>query len=208
MGYHRAGWEVVGVDIEPQPNYPFEFHQADALEFPLDGFDAIHASPPCQRYTRGAKRFGTTDRHPDLIAATRERLIEAGVPYVIENVDGAADDLINPMMLCGTMFGLGVIRHRLFETSFLIKQPRHHDHLRRVGDGYETVTGHAGGSSKRDGWKSGGVASWRAAMGIDWMTGDELAQAIPPAYAEYVGRRIPELTTCSPCPKVSDGGQP
>ena len=99
MGYHRAGFEVVGIDIAPQPNYPFEFVQADAMEFPLDGFDAIHASPPCQAYTALA-----TGKHPRLIEPMRERLASSGVPWVIENVVGAP--LRQPVLLCGSMFGL------------------------------------------------------------------------------------------------------
>ena len=121
-GYHDAGFEVVGVDQVPQPNYPYEFHQADAMTFPLDGFDAIHASPPCQAHSTIAKqqrvlRPGAYE-HPDLVDATRQRLIEAGVPWVIENVPGAP--LANAIQLCGSSFGLNVRRHRLFECSFPI----------------------------------------------------------------------------------------
>lgn len=192
MGYHRAGFEVVGVDIVDQPNYPFEFHRADALAFDLSGFDAIHASPPCQHYSQGAKRWGTTEQHPDLIWPTRKRLRESGVPYVIENIAEAVDQLLNPIMLCGTMFGLGVFRHRLFEAhGFSLNAPEHFKHQGKVGDGrYFTVTGHAGGSSKRDGWKGGSTDDWRQAMGIDWTTGRELAEAIPPAYTEYIGYQL------------------
>ena len=114
---------------------------------------------------------------------------EIGCPYIIENIVPAAPHLRNPMLLCGTMFGLGVFRHRLFEASFAMLTPGHPAHAGKIGDGkYCTVTGHAGGSSKRDGWKNGGVAEWRVAMGIDWMVGDESAEAIPPDYAEFVGR--------------------
>ena len=98
MGYHRAGFDVVGVDINPQPNYPFEFHRADAMEFPLDGFDVIHASPPCQAYCSFSKKLG----HPDMIAGVRDRL--AGLAYVIENIPGSP--LINPIRLCGSSFVL------------------------------------------------------------------------------------------------------
>lgn len=127
MGYSRAGFEVVGVDINPQPHYPFEFHQADALKFPLDGFDAIHASPPCQAHS-SLRALCKGKEYPDMIPQTRARLVASGLPYVIENVQGA------PMgesgfliMLCGTMFGLQtpdgraeIRRHRLFEMSFSI----------------------------------------------------------------------------------------
>jgi DNA (cytosine-5)-methyltransferase 1 len=195
MGYSRAGFDVVGVDIEPQPHYPFEFHQADALTFPLEGFDAYGASPPCQRYSAGAKKWGTSENHPDLIAPIRARLLATGKPYVIENIQPAAPILINPILLCGTMFDLGVFRHRLFESNVMLLAPPHQEpHIGRVGDGkYHTVTGHAGGSSKRDGWKGGSTADWKAAMGIDWMNGAELAEAIPPAYAEFIGRQLIKL---------------
>lgn len=182
-GYARAGFEVVGVDIEPQPHYPYRFIQADALEFPLDGFDAIHASPPCQRYSTMTKRWARSDEHPDLIAPIRDRLVAAGVPYVIENVPGAT--LLNPITLCGSMFGLEVRRHRIFESNVAILAPRcnHAAQGRVIG-----VYGHAGGSSKRDGKSFGSVADWRRAMGIDWMTGDELAEAIPPSYTEFIAK--------------------
>ena len=118
VGYYRAGFEVVGVDIVPQPNYPFEFYQADALGFDFDPgwFHAVHASPPCQAYS--SLRGFTTTEYPQLIEYVRELLIQTGLPYVIENVVGAP--LINPIRLCGSSFGLKVWRHRLFETSFQI----------------------------------------------------------------------------------------
>lgn len=190
MGYHRAGFEVVGIDINFQPNYPFEFHQADAMTWPLDGFDAIHASPPCQFYSKGAKRAGTTGRHRDLISSVRERFLTAAVPHVIENIEQARDRLIEPVTLCGAMFGLGVLRHRCFEASVALTVPPHLEHRRQVGDGYVTVTGHTGGSSRRDGWTNGTVDAWRAAMGVHWMTAHELAQAIPPAFTEHIGRQL------------------
>jgi DNA (cytosine-5)-methyltransferase 1 len=187
-GLQRAGFHVTGVDIKPQPRYVGDaFHQADAMTFDLSGFGFIHASPPCQKYSTMTKRWGKDrpDEHPDLIAPTRARLKAAGVPYSMENVVGAP--LIAPVMLCGSMFGLRVRRHRLFETSAFIFQREclHHTQDRVVG-----VYGHAGGSSKRDGLKFGGVAEWREAMGIDWMTGDELAEAIPPAYAQWIGEQM------------------
>jgi DNA (cytosine-5)-methyltransferase 1 len=189
VGYARAGFEVVGVDINPQPHYPFEFHQADALTYPLEGFDAYHASPPCQRYCQGAKQMGTTQNFPDLIAPMRNVLIKTGKPYIIENIYQAKDMMIEPVMLCGTMFDLGVFRHRLFESNFMILGPLHSKHIGRIGDGkYNIVTGHPGGSSKRDGYKNGNTKDWQIAMGMDWAKGHELVEAIPPAYTEYIGK--------------------
>ena len=117
MGYHRAGFEVEGVDIKPQPHYPFKFYQADALEFPLEGYDAYHASPPCQRYTLMQNIVKSEQEHPDLIAPIRERFVEVGKPYVIENVYKAP--LNGHLRLCGTMFGLRIIRHRFFECPWM-----------------------------------------------------------------------------------------
>ena len=191
MGYHRAGFEVVGVDIEPQPNYPFEFHQADAMTFPLEGFDAIHASPPCQRFSMASRcRAGLAEQYPDFIAPIRERLRASGVPYVIENVPGAP--LENPTLLCGQMFGLDLFRHRIFETNielpFLL-----HTHSKPGSKA-------GGGGAKRGGWVPGKIisiagncapiAEARRVMEIEWTTRDELAEAIPPAYTEYIGREL------------------
>ena len=185
MGLHRA-WpeaEIVGVDIKPQPRYPFIFVQADAMTFDLDGWDFIWASPPCQRYTQ-MLNHGLTDRliHSDFIAATRKRLEKFGTPYVIENVMAAP--LRQDLMLCGEMFSLRVIRHRKFEFQFPVAQPSHIPHRgvanRKQGDGgyYLRVYGHE--TSK---------PLWGDAMGIDWMRVPELAQAIPPAYSEYIARQ-------------------
>ncbi len=192
-GLQQAGFEVHGIDLHPQPRYCGEgFTQADAVTFGtyewFRQFDLVWASPPCQRYSAGAARWGTSQNHPHLIPVIRNRLIEMGVPYIIENISSATEYLHNPIMLCGTMFDLGVFRHRLFETSFPVVPPPHLIHEGHIGDGkYHTVTGHAGGSSKRDGWKGGGTAEWRVAMGIDWMVGNELAEAIPPAYSKFLG---------------------
>lgn len=192
MGLYRAGFDVVGVDIKPQPRYPFEFHQADALEYPLDGFDFIWASPPCQRFSDLAKRNGNADSWPDLIDPIRQRLIKSGAPaWVIENVEGAP--LRNAITLCGTMFpGLRVLRHRLFEANFTLKQPAHGKHplvftmdKRKAHYGnldqnkaFVQVTG--GGNCS--------VMNAADAMGIDWMTKNELNEAIPPAYSLFIGR--------------------
>lgn len=182
-GYARAGFEVVGVDIEPQPHYPFEFYQADALTFPLDGFDAAAASPPCQAHTL-CQRI-RDNNHPELIGPIRARLKAAGIPYAIENVVGAP--LIDPIELCGAMFGLRTYRHRLFECSFPIEAPYHPDHtapVRKMGRPPQP------GEFMHVVGNFSGVKQARKAMGIDWMPRDKLREAIPPAYTEYVGRAM------------------
>lgn len=190
MGYHRAGFEVVGVDIKPQPHYPFEFHQADALTFPLDGFDAIHASPPCQAYSSATPRQHS---HPDLYAPTRDLLVASGLPYAIENVIGAPYG--HGVFLCGSMFGLTVDgewiqRHRNFESSLFMFQPAcQHPAGRRS----LLVTGHAFIREARDIDRHSRQGPFELAerlMGIDWMTRKELVQAIPPAYTEWIGRQL------------------
>jgi DNA (cytosine-5)-methyltransferase 1 len=182
-GYRRAGFEVVGVDIEPQPHYPFEFHQADALTFPLDGFDAAAASPPCQKYTL-CQRI-QSNAHPDLVDPIRRRLRAAGIPYAIENVIGAP--LENPIILCGSMFGLRTYRHRGFECNFPIEAPPHPEHVapvRKMGRPVQP------GEFMHVVGNFSGVAMARKAMGIDWMPRDKLREAIPPAFTEYVGRAM------------------
>jgi DNA (cytosine-5)-methyltransferase 1 len=195
VGYHRAGFDDVGVDINPQPNYPFTFHRADAIQFVKDyggSFDAIHASPPCQSHVKGLagvnRARGRTLAHVDLIAPVREWLKAWGVPYVIENVEGAP--LEAPVRLCGSSFGLAVRRHRLFESNVPLMAPPCAHHLQTEAK-YPTnwrpngerrlakvvqVYGNAAGTHL-----------WPAAMGIAWMTTPELAEAIPPAYTEHVG---------------------
>lgn len=196
VGYNHAGFEVVGVDIEPQPHFPFEFIQADALKLPkkfLASFDAIHASPPCQSYSDLAKRNGNAHEWPRLIEPVREMLIKTGKPYIIENVSGAP--MLNPVVLCGTMFkGLRVLRHRLFEANFLILTPPHGKHPRchtfdkrksqygKTNDMIDFVSVNGGGNCT--------IAAARDAMGIDWMTKDELNEAIPPAYTELIGKQL------------------
>jgi len=218
VGYHRAGFEVVGVDLNPQPRYPFEFHQADALGYLREHgaeFDVIHASPPCQRFSAMGKLWPERE-HPDLLTPCRELLKASGRPYVIENVPGAP--LIDPIMLCGTMFGLQtkhgsqLRRHRLFETSpalgVLTPPCNHaknasvigvygggqHPQRRRIPNTIGVYV-HSGGSSQRDclDFSCFTVNDRRDAMGIDWMTGNELSQAIPPAYTEWIGKALLEV---------------
>jgi DNA (cytosine-5)-methyltransferase 1 len=196
MGYHRAGFEVTGVDIKPQKHYPFAFHQADALAFCREHgheYDAIHASPPCQAYSRLRYLPWLRDKvYWESIPPTRAALVASGVPWVIENVEGSPTD---GLTLCGTMFGLGwsdgkpLYRHRRFESSVYMLAPSHAGHTTvllpgrllkgraRLNNGY-VIGGHQNGLRAM------------VAMGIDWMTGAELSQAIPPAYTEWIGRQL------------------
>lgn len=187
MGYRDAGFEVVGVDIDPQPRYPFEFHQADAVEFVREHgheFDAIHASPPCQAHTRAQKIMKRN--HPDLIEPTRQALITTGRPYVIENVPGAP--LLDPIELCGAMFGLATYRHRGFEVGgFTLAAPEHPAHTARTtkmgrparDDEYMHIVGNFSG-----------VERARGVMAMPWANRDGLREAIPPAYTEHIGRAM------------------
>ena len=195
VGYEKAGFEVIGVDIEPQPDYPgpSRFIQADVLEatrFTFQGFDLIHASPPCQRkctLTAGTNAH-LADRYPDLYPQTKALLEEIGLPYVIENPCSRPD-----VVLCGEMFGLRVIRHRKFELGgWKAEAPAHVKHRGRVagmrhGVWYEgpyfAVYGEGGGK--------GTVPQWQHAMGIHWTDNRKsIAEAIPPAYTEYIGRQF------------------
>ncbi len=182
-GLHDAGFRVVGVDKYPQPNYPYCLINMDALDVFTKVSGITHfiwASPPCQSYSWSAKRWNK--EWPDLVGPIREKLDRLGIPYIIENVVGAP--LINPIRLCGEMFGLQVIRHRLFESNIPLIEPPHIKHRGTVKDGYYvTVAGHGG-----DGKSS--HAAWAKAMGIDWMTKKEMAQAIPPAYSKYLGEQV------------------
>jgi DNA (cytosine-5)-methyltransferase 1 len=188
MGYHRAGFDIVGMDIEDQPNYPFEFIRCDVLEAWIDlaDIDAVHASPPCQDHMLGglARDHGTAY----ILAEVRAMLDEWGKPWVIENVPGAP--MRADFILCGSQFGLTVRRHRWFETSpqlFDLQTPC--DHRGRIVGVY----GHPHGSSGANrGMLPGTPENWFHGMGIDWMTVAELAQAIPPAYTEYIGRQLLE----------------
>lgn len=203
-GYADAGFEVIGVDINPKfaKRYPFEFYAADALDFAVNNykeFDAIHASPPCQAYS--VTKNGHNKEHPMLIEPTRKVLQQIGLPYVIENVVGAP--LINPITLCGRMFNLEAIdddgtplvmdRHRLFESNINIEQPNHEVHKRNV-----QVAGSYGGARRdkieaRTVRKGGYVPSKHVQeelLGIDWMTQHGLYQSIPPVYTKYIGEQL------------------
>jgi len=197
VGYYRAGFDVVGVDIAPQPRYPFEFHQADALTFPPDGYDAVHASPPCQAHTTMSNRWrgqgGTADGHPELIGPTRARLEGSGVPWVMENVVGARAKMESALLLHGAMFGLQVHRPRLFESNVLLMCPQWVGGVPRGGvavygkcDGRRLWT-HTDGTTLR---AASSLTEARAAMGIDWMEWDELKEAIPPAYTSWLGAQL------------------
>ncbi|MGW4914691.1 SAM-dependent methyltransferase [Streptomyces albidoflavus] len=188
FGYSHAGFDVTGVDKNAQPRYPLAFHQGDAIEFILTfgaGFDFIHVSPPCQHDT-DCQRLQGND-HPDLIAPTRDALNATGRPWVMENVRGAAAKLRNPVMLCGTMFGLKTYRHRYFETGggFTLAQPDHPAHTvpqakmgRPVPPGYYGQ--YVGNFS--------GVQAARDVLGVPWMNRDGIRECIPPAYTEHIGR--------------------
>jgi|SRR5262245_24544061 len=202
MGYHRAGFEVVGVDCRPQPRYPFPFVRGDALEYALAHgreYDVIHASPPCQRYsTITPSRRGREGMHPDLIDPVRDLLLFIGLPWIVENVPGAP--LGFSVELCGAMFGLKVYRHRLFEMSHLLLRPDHPRHRERI-----SRHGPGRGKVNANGWATvtgaiGDVAAARLAMGIDWMVQDELTQAVPPAYTEWIGRQLIRALTPAEAP--------
>jgi len=201
MGYHRAGFEVVGVDLSSQPHYPFEFHQGDALAYAVrhwQEFDVIHASPPCKKNTR-LKAF-SADHHVELIPQTRAILDAIGLPYVIENVPGA--EMMDPVILCGSMFDLGVLRHRLFETNWPLAQPEcDHEGQAARSPGYPVKRYHSGHPEivmspvigvygRGQGLGKGEAALWRQAMGIDWMNKDEMREAIPPAYTKLIGQAL------------------
>lgn len=194
-GLSRAGFDVSGVDIVERKRYPFHFFLGDALTFDLSGFDFIWASPPCQGYT--AMRFAPgAVGAPMLISQVRDRMPNDAL-WCIENVEEARWAMRDPVMLCGSMFGLGaqgcgLRRHRLFETNFPVAQPKcQHDKRPVIG----VYGGHArkraassGGRGTRDVWHGGHKAAASAALGIDWMTLAEMSEAIPPVYSEYIGR--------------------
>ncbi|MEW1828587.1 SAM-dependent methyltransferase [Streptomyces sp. NPDC088196] len=187
-GYTNAGFDVTGVDLAPQPRYPYRFIQADAVDFIHKHgaeFDFIHASPPCQFYTQCQRIQGR--EHPALIAPTRAALEATGRPWVIENVEDAAPELRNPVTLCAAVFGMRTYRHRLFETGggFTFTPPRHLPHLAPLTKmGRPRAAGHfahyVGNFS--------GVQEARDDMGVPWMNRDGIRECIPPAYAELIGR--------------------
>jgi DNA (cytosine-5)-methyltransferase 1 len=203
MGYHRAGFEVVGVDIKPQPRYPFEFHQGDAVDvlesirdggqwyYEIGDPDAIHASPPCQRWTRSR----SAEEWPDFIAPIRDAIHSLGdVPYVIENVPRAP--LLQPTILCGSSFGLRVRRHRAFETDFLVwgaPTCMHTNDFITVAGGGPNPASFRRGPNATGGpdRKPKNIADALDAMGINWqMTRKEVNEAIPPAYTELIGHQL------------------
>jgi DNA (cytosine-5)-methyltransferase 1 len=194
VGYYRAGFEVVGVDHAPQPDYPFEFHRADALTWPLTGFDAVHASPPCKLHTslrHTARKPSLFEVHTDLIAATRARLVASGLPYVIENVPGAP--VLDPVRYCGSSFGLAVRRHRLFESNVpLVAPPCDHAAQPMVLGVYGTGGADAGRAARAGGGgRKVSGADAAQALGCDWTTDQRrLSQMIPPAYTQHIGAQL------------------
>lgn len=203
MGYHRAGFDVVGVDIAPQPRYPFEFHQSDALEFVAEHgheFDAIHASPPCQAYS--ITKHAHSAEHPDLLEPTRAALMSSGLPWVIENVEGAP--LIDPLKLCGTEFGLrasdidgvplAMKRHRLFEANFWLMGAGGcaHDNTQIAGSysgSRHRKPEHRDNPERRGGYTPA-LFVRAALLEVDWMSEHGMGQAIPPVYTEFIGRQL------------------
>lgn len=206
-GYALAGFDVVGVDHRPQPRYPFRFLQADAMIIELDGYDVVHASPPCQAYSR--TKSVHKKKHPELVPAIRQRLQENGALWVIENVPGAP--LLSPAIVCGLALGCRVKRHRLFESSDLLfgtvcpkghKGPSvdvtgHSFHWNGGWKGWVTVYG-GGAPRYQDNRRRATVEQAALAMGIDWMTRDELSQAIPPAYTEFIGKQLIDILSRKP----------
>nr|WP_257019248.1 SAM-dependent methyltransferase [Streptomyces sp. TLI_235] len=188
MGYHLAGYRVLGIDLHPQPRYPFAFIQADAVAF-ITGhghrFGFVHASPPCQHYS-GTQRIQGNE-HPDLIAPTRTALESTGRPWVIENVAGARHELRDPVMLCGAMLGLETYRHRYFETGgFTLTPPAHPCHaVPQAKMGRPVPPGHFGQFVGN----FSGVPLARRVMHVPWMNRDGIRESIPPAYTELIGRQ-------------------
>lgn len=199
VGLKRA-WpdaEIIGVDIKPQKHYPFTFVLGDAMTFPLEGYDFIWASPPCQAYSTMTElskfKRQIIAPHPELIDLTRIRLDAANARYCIENVYAARRRMKNRFVLCGSMFGLGVYRHRVFETTDFFLHPPEGNHKATYALPYfSCVVGIGGKWRGRNGSRK--TDDWRKAMDIDWMDRYELTQAVPPAYSEFIARQI------RPCP--------
>lgn len=189
LGYEQAGFEVVGVDINPQPKYRGKFIQADAIEYlkaNWQNFDAVHASPPCQKYSLSSMQFRRAGKqYVDLVKPTRDALIETGLPHILENVPGSP--LINPIVLCGSMFGIRTYRHRLFESNITLIAPRHPAHIapnakmgRPIkGNEFIQYVGHFPG-----------VKIVQEMTGLTWLGQAELAQSIPPQYTRYLGAQL------------------
>ena len=196
MGYYKAGFEVEGVDIKPQPHYPFKFYQTDALEFPLEGYDAYHASPPCQDYSV-SKNLSPVDKsvkYPRLISPIRERLMSTGKPYVIENVVGS--ELTDYITLDGTMFGLEMLRTRCFELhgfEILMLPGKYNSTRGWVKRGkFVGFISHQGKFYNGKGYELERTKpdDIRKALKIDWIRGRQLTESIPPAYTEYIGKYL------------------
>lgn len=202
MGYYLAGFDVVGVDIEMQPEYPFEFIQADAIKYVKEHgheYDFIHASPPCQHFTKYNNcRKNLKEKYEDLIEPTRQALIESSKPYVIENVVGAP--LLNPITLCGSMFGLDVRRHRLFESNMDLEQPKCKHEIwqpNRYPGGRSRERGNAKvlcrGTIEVGRWNIP-IETQKTGMGIDWISNlRKLSESIPPAYTKFIGEQVVSL---------------
>lgn len=191
MGYHKAGFTVHGVDLHPQPRYPFTFFQKDAISYleelidsgEIYEYDVIHGSPPCQAFTRAQTIRG--NNHPDLIAPFRELVKKTGLPYIIENVPGSP--LEDPILLCGASFGLHTYRHRLFESNFPFTAPQHEKHIvvptkmgrpLAQGDFYHAVGNFTS------------VDYVRKDMDVPWMNREGIRESIPPVYTEYLGKEV------------------
>jgi len=203
MGLHRAfpEAEIVGVDIKPQPRYPFTFVQADVMEqfdsasAHLCSFDFVWASPPCQAWTAMQRCNYAKKEHPKLITPVRAALMKSEVPYVIENVPGAP--IRRPTVLCGLMFGLRVLRHRLFETSFATLAPAHITHPKQAKVRGVTTQEHLDSLGFIGFTTSSNIREFRKAMGCEWMNMAEARQAIPPAYSEYIANQFKESQRCA-----------
>jgi len=188
-GYEQAGFAVTGIDIEAHPNHRGVFIQSDAIEYlkaHYHEYDAIHASPPCQAYSQASAQFRSRGKeYATLIEATRDALIETKLPYIIENVPGSP--LINPIQLCGAMFGMRTYRHRLFESNIPLEEPPHPKHIskntpmgRKPKQGeFIQYVGHFSG-----------VGEVKEMTGLHWLNQNELAQSIPPQYTRYIGIQL------------------